>query len=214
MTTHPTRNDRGRPPEPVDDLDPETLRLVQSFLDPQADRRGLGLRAFEAWGRFYAACDPLIRRLARRRSGRVFDHEDRVQEIWRIIVAHLGHFDPHRGPFPGWLKSVVRHVLDDQDRSHHPLQRLVIGVEQQLPGREADPADLYESARSRRRVERAIKELRGHVSETSYRIVHDHWVAGRTFAELAVTLGFTVKRVRDRHRRAMGKLRELLLSQG
>jgi RNA polymerase sigma factor (sigma-70 family) len=201
---------RDRRARRVDDLDSETLRSVQYFLAARADRRGLGHDFFAAWERFYLACDPLIRNFARRRSDLVYNHEDRVQDIWRIIVIHLDRYDPRRGLFSAWLRCVVRHGLNDQDRSHRIHCRLVDELERQLPSREADPAHVFESGGSRRRVELVVDELRSIVSETNYRIVHDHWVEGMSFAEIALTLGFTAKQVRDRHHRALEKLRELL----
>jgi RNA polymerase sigma factor (sigma-70 family) len=203
-----TNEDRALPR--IDDLDAETLRLVRFFLAASEDRRRSEPRLGEAWARFYAACDPLIRWQARHRCGRVFEQEDRVQEVWQVIVARLSQYDPERGPFLGWLTRVVRHVLDDQDRSHHRLRQLVVERERQLPGREGDPADLYELGQSRQEVASAMKELRARVSETNYRIIREHWLVGRTFEEIALSLGLTVKQVRDPHHRAMEKLRELL----
>jgi len=210
MTRIQSKAVQNRPARRVDDLDHETLRSVQSYLVARAERREIGPDLLAAWKRFYAACDPLICYCAQRRSDQVYDHEDRVQDIWCVIFSDLDRYDSQRGLFPAWLSSVIRQELDEQDRSHRRLRQLVSEVEQQLPSREADPARVCESGESRQRVELVIDELRSHVSETNYRIAHDHWVGGRSFAEIAMTLGLTVKPVRDRHHRAMEKLRELL----
>ena len=39
------------------------------------------------------------------------------------------------------------------------------------------------------------------ISQTNYRILYDHGIEGKTFAEIAETLGLTTKQVRDRHSR-------------
>jgi RNA polymerase sigma factor (sigma-70 family) len=210
MTRIQARAAQDRPARRVDDLDHETLRSVQSYFVARAERRELGPEFVAAWERFYAACDPLIHKLAQSRSDQVYNREDRVQDIWCVIVSHLDHYDSQRGLFPTWLGRVIRQELDEQDRSHRRLRRLVSEVEQELPGREEDPAHVHESRESSQRVELVIDELRSHVSETNYWIVHDHWVKEKSFEGIAMTLGFTVKQVRDRHHRAMEKLRDLM----
>jgi RNA polymerase sigma factor (sigma-70 family) len=194
----------------VGDLDVETLRLVQSYLMAPGNRRGCAPALVAAWDRFYHACDGLIRYHARRRRGQNLPYEDRVQEIWRILVAHLARYDPRRGSFPAWLACVVRHALDDQDRRHHPPRQLIAEVELSLPGREEDPAELCQQCHRRQEVRSALQTLRSQVSEQNYGIIDAHWIEGKSFGEIAATLGIPVKQVRDHHRRAIEKLRALL----
>jgi DNA-directed RNA polymerase sigma subunit (sigma70/sigma32) len=47
------------------------------------------------------------------------------------------------------------------------------------------------------------------VPETNYRILHDHWINGATFADIASTTGLPIERIRERHKRAMRKLRRI-----
>jgi len=198
----------------IDDLDPETLRLVQAYLKPGVDRSALEPRYSAAWGRFEPACKRLIGKLAWARAGQACDHEDWAQEIWRATIADISHYEPERGTFSRWLGGTARHVLVEQQRSYHPLRHLADETESELPGREPDPAASYDLDHSQQRIESRIERLRPHVSRANFRIVHDHWVEGKSFKQIALSVGLTVKQVRDRNHRMLGKLRELLTDLG
>jgi len=55
-----------------------------------------------------------------------------------------------------------------------------------------------------------MAELRTHLSAVNYRIIHDHWLEGKSFSEIALTLDLKDRQVRDRHHRAILELREIL----
>jgi RNA polymerase sigma factor (sigma-70 family) len=209
------RMNQGRLPSPrLDELDSETVHSVRDYLAARSEGCVPDSRLIEAWDRFYAAYDPLIRRLARPRASSIEDLDDRVQDIWKRIVVHFLQYDPNRGPFQNWLTIVIRHVLAAQGRSHHPLGYLDPESEQRLPSREADPSIGYELIEERLRILTAITELRLAISEKNYRIMYDHWIEGKSFAEISLTVGLSRKQVRDRHHRMMGRIRERLLHPG
>jgi RNA polymerase sigma factor (sigma-70 family) len=188
--------------------------LVQAYLEPGVDRSALEPRYSAAWGRFEAACNRLIGKLAWARAGQACDHEDWAQEIWGAIVTDLWRYDPERAPFSRWLRGMARHVLAEQKRSYHPLPHLADQTEWDLPGREPDPATYDDLDHSQQRIESAIERLRPRVSEANFRIVHDHWVEGKSFEQIALSLGLTAKQVRDRNHRMLGEFRKLLTHQG
>jgi RNA polymerase sigma factor (sigma-70 family) len=192
------------------EFDAETVRSVQAFLTARANRLVDEPRLLEAWDRFYSECDPVIQRAARDRLAQFEDAQDRAQEIWRVVVAHLDEYDAKRGPFRAWLRVVVEHALADQHRSRRVILRLHPAIGAAISGVHADPGAVCELSQSRERVHAALAKLRTRVSDEDYRIVHDHWFEGKSFPEIATDLGLTVKRVRDHHRRALGKLRKLL----
>jgi RNA polymerase sigma factor (sigma-70 family) len=214
MARPSAQTDLEGPSPRIDDLDPKTLRFVQAYLAPGVDRSALGPRYRAAWERFEACCVRLIGKLVWIRAGQAFDHEDWAQEIWIAVVTDIGHYDPERGPFSRWLAGVARHVLDEQKRSCHPMCHLQDEMERELPGREPDPATSYDLDHSQQGIESTIEPLRPHVSEANFRILHDHWVEGKSFEQIALSLGLTVKQVRDHHHRMLGKLRELRINHG
>jgi RNA polymerase sigma factor (sigma-70 family) len=205
------RSGRGRSSARVNRLDPETLGRVQSFLNARADRQATETISDDAWDQFYAACNPLIQKLAYRRCIRLaHDDEDRVQEVWQVLVVHLAQYDPQRRSFPSWLGRLVRNALATQDRSHHAFCRLDAEIARQLPDREADPPTLYEQCQTRREIASAMDELRSKIPEVTYRIAYAHWIEEKSFGEIATRLDLPVKQVRDRHRRALERFRRIL----
>jgi DNA-directed RNA polymerase specialized sigma24 family protein len=83
-----------------------------------------------------------------------------------------------------------------------------------LPSPEPGPAWRCEYDEPVELVHRALTELRTQVSETSYQVLHQHWVQGRRFAAIAKEFGMTPKQARDRHDRTFRKLRRLLTRLG
>jgi RNA polymerase sigma factor (sigma-70 family) len=193
------------------------LRLLQSVRLYLALRRrhcdpGPFLSA--AWERFYRTEAPYLLRLAREHARIGTDPQDGAQAIWQAIVTRLPNlrFDPEQGSIHGWVMTLARHVLIDQERLHssHPTASWHADEVDRLPSPDPGPARLCELHEAQERVRGALAELRSQVSEASYRILHQHWIEGRSFATIAHDLGLTPKQVRDRHARMLRKLRPLL----
>jgi RNA polymerase sigma factor (sigma-70 family) len=132
------------------------------------------------------------------------------QDLWQVIVERISRYDPERGTFPTWLSTVVRNAMTDQDRASHAPGHLDDELERRLPSREIEPPTACEQTEARTAVKSAIEAVRSKTSETTYRIVHDHWIEGKPYNQIAADLGLTVKQVRDRHHRAVGILRAIL----
>ncbi len=202
------------PPQPREEIDSDTLRLVQAYLLARTERREPDRESTAAWLKFYAAYDPFIRRIAGTHCGSSTDLEDRVQEIWCMVVKKLPglRFAPQRGQLSGWMATVARHVLADLHRraAHHPLGHFGFAVEDHIPGREPEPPLACDFSQVRQGVRCALDELRPRVSEIAYQVVFLRWIEGKRIAEIAAALDLTPKQVRDQHQRTLIKLRKLL----
>ena len=211
MSRDESLSGRDAHPDRVDGLDPELLHCVECYVAARSLHQATDAQAEDVWNRFYRACAPLLRRLAHRRWGRCWSEEDRVQELWRILLERLPDYDPGRRSFSSWLATVVRHALSDQERAFHARNHLDDVVERQLVGREAEPMAICEQAEARMIVESAVEELHSRIPEVTYRIIHAHAVEGKSYQEIATALGLTDKQVRDRHYRAVANLRAILM---
>jgi RNA polymerase sigma factor (sigma-70 family) len=158
---------RNGPTDRVDNLDTQTLRLVIAYLAARTEHRTCVSACEGAWERFYRACDPLFRKLARGRCPGSWSVEDRVQELWRITMERMPQYDHRRDRFPSWLGTVLRNALIDQDRSGHVLSHLDDAAERGIPSRKPDPSAACERAEMRMSVEAAPEELRVTIPETS-----------------------------------------------
>ncbi len=198
----------------AEEVDGETVRLVQESRRCGGGSGLPGAALAEAWDRMYRACDPMIRALVRHGPVPVSSRDDRVQDIWKAVLTGLRQYDPARGPFAPWLAAVAVHVMYEHARAHRQPASLDAGRALQFPGREDDPVDQCEVCLVRERIAAALRRLQSRVSETNYRIVREHWIGGASFRQIAATVGLSEKQVRDRHHRAMKELRQLCSGRG
>ena len=127
--------------------------------------------------------------------------DDRVQDIWRIVIERIKSYNPERGSFRSWLFTVVRNAMTDQDRAFHALGHLDDELERRLPSRETEPPTACERAEVRATVALAVEAIRSRIPKTTYRILYDHGVEGKPYEAIAADLGLSVKQVRDRYYR-------------
>lgn len=194
----------------VDCLDGPTLCLVAEYLAARAVHGRIEPFHEAAWVCFERACNPYLRRLAASHCCPCTSAADRVQELWIVIIKHIGEYDPARGSFRPWLNKVVRNALKTHGRNGHVFGQLDGASADQLPGRDVDPADACQAAEGLAIAECAVEELRSSDGEAAYQIVHDHIIDELPYAQTAQALGLTVKQVRDRYRRAKVGLRAKL----
>jgi len=138
------------------------------------------------------------------------DRQDARQEVWCAVITHLGQYAPERGPFQCWLETLIRNVLVSGDRATRRFRRRELGAARLVTDRNWCPEDPFDVAEAREHVAAAMAELRTQLSEMNYRIIHDHWLEGKDFSEIAVGLSLTLEQVRARHHRAMAKLGEIV----
>jgi RNA polymerase sigma factor (sigma-70 family) len=165
--------------------------------------------------RFTEAFDRLLRSFARCPPGSALDSEEAAQEAWLVFLAHdpSGRAGRVSGDFPALLLTAIRHRLADLERYHRRrlTESLADAEADLLISRDSDPAVLHERGRIVALVRAVLEEARGRLPEPSYRIVVLRWIEGRTYAEVAEALAMPVERVRDRHRRVLSLLRELII---
>ena len=194
------------------ELDPETVGSVKDYLASRAARGVAEPRWADAWERFYAAYDPLVRRLACRRCRSAFELDDRVQDVWLAVAAHFLRYDPERGPLERWFTVIIRTVLARRHRSLRPLRHLDDESKERIVSRDPDPTIVFDEVLRRFKVRSALEELRATISQTNHQILYDRWIEGKSFGEIAKALGLTAKQARDRHSRVVHKLHDRLLA--
>jgi hypothetical protein len=75
-----------------------------------------------------------------------------------------------------------------------------------------NPTIIFDAVKWQCRDRSLIEELRATLSQTNYRILHDRWIGGKSFAEIGQTRGSNAKQARKGHARKVDKLRELLVT--
>jgi RNA polymerase sigma-70 factor (ECF subfamily) len=89
-----------------DDADSSTsATLLRLLCGPGRDE--------QAWRRFFDRYEPLIGRWCRRWGLQAADAEDLTQKVLARVFTRINTYDPDRGGFRGWLKTVLENAIKD-----------------------------------------------------------------------------------------------------
>jgi len=195
--------------------DKELLRLVRARLRHGCACVGTG-RADEgelAWRRFFAAYNPLIRRLVRASHIARADVDDCVQDVWLELVRKLSSFDydPSRAPFAAWLTTLVsRKIAHILRHRAAPLVFNLDGHADLVPSSLPERDGVCETREARELLDKLLTELQHEVSRSTQELLRLRWLEGRTVAEAGTLLGMKPRQVWNREYRARHRLRQLL----
>ncbi len=173
----------------------------------------------EGWQRFYDSYHGLILAMVRHAGLRGADAEEVAQEALVAVARGMKefHYDPAKGSFKGWLKTVVRRRLVDflrkQGRERSHLREYV-----ETGAAEAEPLeameDRYEQEWERHLLEMALQWLRRRISPRQYTIFDLCVLQERPAAEVARLLGVNRGLVYVVRHRAERLLRQRLKTLG
>ena len=175
----------------------------------------------DCWNAFVDRYAPKIYGWCRQWRLQEADAQDVTQEVLARLVRKLRTFtyDPHKGTFRGWLKTLTHHALCDylEDRgrggagkgSPEVLARLdTLEARQDLPEALAEVFDLELLAEAQARVQLQV-------SPRDWKIFQELAVEGRPGPAVAQELGMTVaavlmarSRVQKRMRQEVSRLEE------
>jgi RNA polymerase sigma-70 factor (ECF subfamily) len=167
-----------------------------------------------AWNAFVARYGPTIYGWCRRWRLQEADAENVTQDVLIQLVRKLRTFayDPHKGTFRGWLKTLTQHALSDYlaGRRATVMGSGDTAVLDQLEAAAARD-DLQQSlaeAFDLELLEQAQARVRLRVTERDWQIFQELAVDSRPGPEVARELGMTVTAVLMAKSRVQKKLRE------
>jgi RNA polymerase sigma-70 factor, ECF subfamily len=206
----------GCAPAGAPDIDPDLLRNTQAYLESRCRRQCPNQAAKEAWDQFYRIYGSRLNQFARRYRLQPAELNDCLQEVWRELVVLLRtfHYDPGRGRFDGWLRTLVRSKATDlvRHRSRHPTESLDGHGQEGLLCRDPDPAITCQKQCEQQLMHYVLSKLRRRVSPCDYSLFHLRWIEGWTVAEIASAVDLTADTVSCRVHRVKQKLGRLLRS--
>ena len=144
-----------------------------------------------------------VLRFVRRRIGRR-DAEDVAQEVFLDMAASLAASADAAPPTLGWLYTVARRRLADEARRR--ARSRTVSLEVVPPPEALAPYGVG--------VARALDEALAALPEGQRRVVVERLVAGRSFAEIARSVGATEEACRMRFMRGLQALRRELERRG
>ncbi|RPI82747.1 MAG: sigma-70 family RNA polymerase sigma factor [Planctomycetaceae bacterium] len=169
----------------------------------------------EAWERFVRIYLPPVYRLARRYGLQEADAADAAQAVLTAVHQRIGTFDydPAKGTFRGWLKTVARSRICDLLAANRRKPLAVGGSEAEqriaeLPGPEAD--DAWERDYQQSLLDAALEQVRGEVKENTLEAFRRLALAGEDPARVARDLRLTVGAVYIAKSRVTARIREII----
>ena len=125
---------------------------------------------------------------------------ERICEIaLERAVRKIHRFDPGKGSLLRWLRTFVRHEAANWRRSHHALD--------QLDENRASPEPGTQLPEERRRALIALSRAVESLSPTDQLIIDLRDRQQLAYAEIASRVGATEEACRQRHLRALGRLK-------
>ncbi len=134
--------------------------------------------------------------------------EDVTQEVFALLWAHSGQFDPARGDFGRWFWALVRHRIFRELRRIGRRRRVEAAddVSALLTTAIAQGGDVEEAAFTAASSRRAI-ELLDQLPEEQRRVIVMAYFAGLSHSDIALELRLPLGTVKKRARLGLAKLR-------
>jgi RNA polymerase sigma-70 factor (ECF subfamily) len=169
----------------------------------------------QAWSQFVDLYAPLIYGFLRKHGLQDADAADLTQEVLRAVAgsARRLEYDPTRGPFRGWLFTVVRNKLRNfltaRNRHEQPSggSAALAWLEDQ-PGSDESQGAQWDQEYEQRLFHWAADQVRGDFQDTTWQAFWQTAVQGRGPQEVGEQLGMSVGAVYIAKSRVLARLRE------
>jgi RNA polymerase sigma-70 factor (ECF subfamily) len=188
--------------------DETSLTLLNLLCAPEKDET--------AWRVFVERYEPLIRHWCIRQRLQAADVEDVCQTVLQRVFTRISTYDPGRGGFRGWLKTVVANAVKDflRTRGRRPGEQGAGGTEgadilQALAQPETVDSLVQElDTGLRRDLEEILARVEKVVEPDTMRAFRWTLLEGRSIADVAAQLGKSYAAVCMAVNRVKNKLRE------
>jgi RNA polymerase sigma-70 factor (ECF subfamily) len=123
-----------------------------------------------AWAEFDSIYRPMLSRIAAARGLDPATADDIVQECMAAVHRHIGGFqyDPERGRFKGWLRTLVNNRFRNLLRDKHDY--LAESEDFKRPQeREQSPEDLFDQMWREEHLKHCLRQIRDEVEDSTFR---------------------------------------------
>jgi RNA polymerase sigma-70 factor (ECF subfamily) len=169
----------------------------------------------DAWGRLARVYTPLLLDWVQRLGVQPADADDLAQEVLATVAREMPRFeyDPARGAFRGWLRTVLANRVRHHRRSRAGRPDAVGGGGQDrlladLADGRGDLGREWDRDHDRHVVGRLLDLIRPEFQPATWEAFRLAAVEGRPAAEVAATLGLTPNAVRVAKCRVLARLRQ------
>jgi RNA polymerase sigma-70 factor (ECF subfamily) len=173
----------------------------------------------QAWAEFQVRYGELIRRVALRRGLQAADCDDVMQDTMMALGKSMPGFsyDPQRGTFRSYLKTVVSHIVSKKLRQNHPRQTLYGGEGQSsdhsVTDDEANLESIWEAEWRRYHLQQAMRTIEAEFNEADRAAFTQYALEGHDATETASLLRMSIDQVYQAKSRIVKRLGELIEQQ-
>lgn len=163
-----------------------------------------------AFAELYRIYFPRVYNYLHYRVNDVHDAEDLTSQIFMKIYSKFKDYRPEKAPFPVWVFSIARNTVTDYYRRR--ARKAYVGLEETAEAADfrGSPEEAAAAAEMRRHLRRALALL----SRREREIIALKFWSGLTNREIAGFMGLSESNTGVILFRAMGRLRQVLESQG
>ncbi len=170
----------------------------------------------QAWQAFHERYAEMIRGFAGRQGLQPSDCEDVVQEVFLALSQALPKFsyDPARGKFRGYLKTLVLHEIyrrNRLNRGHVPLEDVEAAIADLDAGAATDEA--WEAEWRDYHVRLALARVEREFQARHVQAFRLHALAGRDVDSTAEAVGLSTHQVYKAKQRILRRMREFIREQ-
>ncbi len=149
-----------------------------------------------AWHLFDALYRPMLERFAQARGLSPADAEDVAQHCLAQIAEHIGEFayDPARGRFKGWLRTLVNNRIRNLIRDRHEEQADTQDF-QSPQTREAAPEADFERIWLEEHLWHCLRALQVEVEDSTYRAFVAYVIEQQPIEVVCAATGLTAQNI-------------------
>jgi RNA polymerase sigma-70 factor (ECF subfamily) len=170
----------------------------------------------QAWERLINLYTPLVFHWCRSHGLQDHDIADILQEVFRAVVAHVGHFRKERAAdtFRGWLRRITQNKLHDHFRKNGREARAIGGSSAQdrlaqVPQPEPPESEPTKDAEDERLLfARALDLIRAEFADRTWKAFWRTVVEDEAAKDVAADLGMSPGAVRVAKFRVLHRLRQ------
>ena len=169
----------------------------------------------EAWRQLVEIYSPLIRNWLKRHGADLTDMDDVVQEVLVVVVRKIPEFrrEPRAGAFRSWLRTITANCLHGHWKRQNRQPAAIGGSDfgqiiNQLQDPHSGLSQQWEREHDQHVLTYLLQEIRGEVSESTWRAFQRFALDGLSADQTASELGMTPNAVFIAKSRVLSLLRQ------
>jgi RNA polymerase sigma-70 factor (ECF subfamily) len=165
-----------------------------------------------AWVEFDTIYRPMLERFARARGLGAAEAEEVAQECMAAVTRYIQGFeyDPRKGRFKGWLRTMVNNRIRNLLRDRHEVQAETQDLKHSAQ-REPTPEELFDKLWKQEHLKHCLRMIRSEVEESTFQAFVAHVMEEQPVDRVCVEFNMTANQVYAIKSRMMKRIRQRMI---